>query len=245
MNPAFRSNVARSLALLSEEDALLSEMAQAFVRDFAELHPHEVRFDRHMMGTLSRPMARRVVHTAIRAAFPEASRLEFAHIETIVDGLADDAFARDLPERLRAFSEYSRMVIARGSAASPSVLPILLEVPGSADAGASGRIRATECAPHELGDDPACAFVDADKLSGDPLVIDSPREGDRMRPLGMTGTKKLSDLLTDAKVPRRRRAMLPVVRDGDKVVWVAGVRLSEEFKVSATTKRVVRLDWEE
>lgn len=64
-----------------------------------------------------------------------------------------------------------------------------------------------------------------------------------MRPFGMEGSKKLSDLLVDAKVPRRLRQATPVVRDGDRVVWLAGVRLGEESKVTAGSTRVAGLTW--
>jgi tRNA(Ile)-lysidine synthase len=69
------------------------------------------------------------------------------------------------------------------------------------------------------------------------------REGERMRPLGMDGTKKLADLLADEKVPRRQRHGIPVVRDGERVVWLAGVRMSDEYKVGPHTTRAVRLTW--
>jgi tRNA(Ile)-lysidine synthase len=64
-----------------------------------------------------------------------------------------------------------------------------------------------------------------------------------MRPLGMEGTKKVSDLLTDEKVPRRYRPLTPVVRDRSGVVWVAGVRMSEAHKVDEATKRTIGLEW--
>ena len=56
-----------------------------------------------------------------------------------------------------------------------------------------------------------------------------------MRPLGMAGSRKLSDLLVDAKVPRRLRQATPVVRDGERIVWLAGVRMSDEYRVSPET----------
>jgi tRNA(Ile)-lysidine synthase len=83
-------------------------------------------------------------------------------------------------------------------------------------------------------------YVDADRLEG-PLTVGSAREGERMRPLGMSGTKKLADVMMDAKVPARRRSRVPVVREGDRVVWVAGIRLSEAHRVTRDTRRVVRL----
>jgi tRNA(Ile)-lysidine synthase len=53
----------------------------------------------------------------------------------------------------------------------------------------------------------------------------------------------VSDLLTDAKVPRRRRPLTPVVRDGEDVVWVAGVRMSDDYKVTPRTTQAVRIVW--
>jgi tRNA(Ile)-lysidine synthase len=55
------------------------------------------------------------------------------------------------------------------------------------------------------------------------------REGDRMRPVGLEGTKTLQDLFTDRKVPRALRRTLPVVEAGGRIVWVAGVALDERF----------------
>ncbi len=49
--------------------------------------------------------------------------------------------------------------------------------------------------------------------------------GDDMRPLGMGGRKKISDLLTDAKVNRFRKERLHVLCSGDEIVWLEGYEL--------------------
>jgi len=60
-----------------------------------------------------------------------------------------------------------------------------------------------------------------------PLRVRSRQRGDRMEPLGMAGSRKLSDLLIDCRVPRARRNLVPVVTDGSgRILWVAGVRRS-------------------
>ena len=76
------------------------------------------------------------------------------------------------------------------------------------------------------------------------LWVDAPCAGDAMCPLGMSGrSKKLSDVLNAAKVPASERASVPVVRTAPAgaVVWVAGVRLDERFKVRPTTRFAVGL----
>lgn len=56
---------------------------------------------------------------------------------------------------------------------------------------------------------------------GPELVVGPPRAGDRIRPYGLGGSKKLQDLLVDCKVPRSRRARVPVLRRGERVLAVA------------------------
>ena len=66
-----------------------------------------------------------------------------------------------------------------------------------------------------------------------------------MRPLGMDG---IAQALGPARSTRRCRVgtarPTPVVRDGERIVWLAGVRMSEEYRVGADTARAVRLTWE-
>lgn len=242
MNPSLDASLARNLEVLADDDALLAGMASAFARDFSESSADAVAFDRRLMGTLSRAMARRTVRSALLDAFADASRLESSHVDALVDGLTEEPFARDLPFGLRAFSEYGRLVVSRGSPGSRGLVPSLLEVPGAARLGGAGCITAEMTAPDTGDAGPDSVVIDADRLTGT-LTVDSPREGDRFRPLGLDGTKKLSDLLVDEKVPRRLRAATPVVRDGPAIVWLAGVRMAHDYRIGESTRRAVRLTW--
>jgi tRNA(Ile)-lysidine synthase len=62
-----------------------------------------------------------------------------------------------------------------------------------------------------------------------------------MQPLGMEGTKSLQDLFGDRKVPRSLRRSLPVVEAAGEIAWVAGVAVSERFRVGPGTRATVRL----
>lgn len=87
---------------------------------------------------------------------------------------------------------------------------------------------------------PHAVYLDADALSGG-LTVRTWRAGDRLQPLGMEGTKKVSDLLTDAQVPAHRRASTLVVCDERRIVWVVGLRLAHPVRVRPDTNRCVRL----
>jgi tRNA(Ile)-lysidine synthase len=242
MNPSLDASLARSLEVMADDDALLSGMASAFACDFSRTSPDAVSFDRALMRTLSRAMARRTVRAALLEAFADASRLESSHVDAIVEGITDDAFARDLPFGLRAACEYGRLIVSRRDRQTRGLVPSLLEVPGMVDLGEAGWMSAETAVADTRDAGPDNVVVDADRIVGT-LTVDSPREGDRFRPLGLDGTKKLSDLLTDEKVPRRLRAATPVVRDGDAIVWVAGVRVAHDYRITEGTCRAIRLTW--
>jgi tRNA(Ile)-lysidine synthase len=81
------------------------------------------------------------------------------------------------------------------------------------------------------------ALFDADLVSR-PLVLRNWRAGDRFYPLGMQGkSKKLQDLFTDMKLPRRERQGIPVLTSPEGILWVAGLRQDERFVARESTER--------
>lgn len=84
-------------------------------------------------------------------------------------------------------------------------------------------------------------WFDADKV-GPNIVLRHWRPGDRFQPIGMSGSVKLQDLFGNSKVPRQQRHGLVVAATGrGEIFWVEGLRISERFKLDATTRR--RLEW--
>jgi tRNA(Ile)-lysidine synthase len=76
-----------------------------------------------------------------------------------------------------------------------------------------------------------------------PLVVRSRKPGDRFRPLGMDGReKKLQDVLVDRKVAREERDSLPLVVDSaDKIVWIVGESVADDFRVTGASQAVIFL----
>lgn len=91
----------------------------------------------------------------------------------------------------------------------------------------------------KLSDNPSVEFFDLDKIKGK-LILRNWRPGDKIVPLGMKYSKKVSDLLTDSKVPALFKKQILVLCDGNEIIWVVGVRLSEKYKVTNETKRVIK-----
>jgi tRNA(Ile)-lysidine synthase len=85
----------------------------------------------------------------------------------------------------------------------------------------------------------AAAF-DADEVSF-PLTVRNPVPGDRFKPWGLQGTRKLKKVLIDLKIPRDLRKRLPLLLKGDEILWIPGVRRSDAAPIHSATRRVLEV----
>ena len=89
---------------------------------------------------------------------------------------------------------------------------------------------------------PDVALLDADKVIF-PLTLRHWRHGDRFHPLGMKGSKLLSDFFVDQKFTEwQKRNVWLLVSADDEIIWVVGHRIDDRFKVTSETKSVFRCD---
>ena len=251
LNPSVRSVLARTMDLLAEDDALLQRMADAFARDFADDWAQEqfISLNLGFLKTLEPTMVKRTVRTAISKTFSDASRLDSAHVARIADAVVQGQGAHDLPGGIRAEMTGGALRIRRVESAGAGGQLELLDAPlamsGITVLPGVGTLELSEVegsALDQVSPDPDVALIDAGSLLGT-LSVGPVREGERMTPLGMEGSKKLSDIFVDAKVPQGTRRLVPVVRDGRNVVWVAGTVLDDRYRVSKSTVRALRFEW--
>jgi len=121
----------------------------------------------------------------------------------------------------------------------PLPVPGIVEVP-EAGVRIAAELDVAGTVPPASGGDQT-AVVRAAALAR-PLVVRSRREGDRFRPLGAPGRRKLQDVLVDRKVPRAVRDRVPLVVDAaGRIVWVAGVAVAHDYRVTASGEGVVVL----
>jgi tRNA(Ile)-lysidine synthase len=67
------------------------------------------------------------------------------------------------------------------------------------------------------------------------------QSGDRIIPFGMHGHKKVKDLYIDKKIPALQRRVIPLIINGENIIWIPGVKRSDMYRLSSSTKRVLKL----
>lgn len=140
-------------------------------------------------------------------------------------------------QRAAALSE------APGAAVAPFGHLAIVEVPGDA-----ARPEIEQAPPAAPGPRPRDLPPDGEALVAaealvPPLRLRGARPGDRVRLLGAPGTRQLVDVFQSRRVPRRLRALWPVVEDERGIVWVPGIGLAERGRIGPDTLRALRLRW--
>jgi tRNA(Ile)-lysidine synthase len=93
----------------------------------------------------------------------------------------------------------------------------------------------------QITSDPYVAQLDYDKVAF-PLIWRKWRPGDSFVPLGMTSSKKISDLLTDAKIPLPQKDNVTVLQSGSDIIWVVGLRIHDSYKVTSRTTNTLIIE---
>jgi tRNA(Ile)-lysidine synthase len=83
-------------------------------------------------------------------------------------------------------------------------------------------------------------FISSDNLD-EKFILRPWRSGDKFKPLGMKHLKKVSDFLTDIKIPSSERKDQLVLLNRNQIVWVVGLRIDDRHKLNSKTKKVYKL----
>jgi tRNA(Ile)-lysidine synthase len=242
-NPRVEQALLRLADAAAADAAYLDETASLVWQALARRSRRSVEFSRQELAALSPALQSRVLLAGAQHLVGEAPQIETVHLRAMQAALTGRGNSRlSLPGGLTfaAQGDSVRLALGRETATQP-IPDTPLIVPGRSKVG-GWRVEA-EIVPGEAAeptDDPYEAFLDLDAL-GSTLSVRSRRPGDRLRPLGLGGEKKLQDLLVDAKVPQDRRDGVPLVCAAWGIAWVVGHRMDERARTGPNTRTVLHL----
>jgi tRNA(Ile)-lysidine synthase len=237
IGPEAEATIAETHAELAEESETLDRLAaEALSTSGAEVAGAIGRDALAELDPAIRRLALRLMAERASGRQVPLGRARAAEIWRLVN--EPEGGVIELGGGIEAHAEHGHVRIIAGPEAEPA--EGLLTVPGVCSFGA-WEVRAELESGVPAAEDPHLAVLDPAALGGS-VTVRAWRDGDRMRPLGLDGTKSLQDLFTDRKVPRSLRHVLPVVEAGKRIAWIAGVAVSEEFaaKPGASESAVLR-----
>jgi len=242
LNPRIVEALGRLAKTLGGDQALLDRLTEDQLERLGQGLPGGLSLDRSGLARLDPALARRVVRAAYGRVKGDLRRLSAGHVEQVLACLGQPGAEVSLPARIRALVTGRQLILAGpGWPPGAPLRPVKLKGPGLYELSTGGRLSVeTISPPPRPGADPLIALLDADKIEW-PLLVRSPLEGDRIKPLGMTGSKKVARLMIDGKVERHSRPLVPVILSQDRVVWVAGLCLSRLAALEPQTKTALKV----
>jgi tRNA(Ile)-lysidine synthase len=251
-SPGIVTMLSRTAAIWDADASFLDDVAAGELARISRKTGEGLVLDRHALAVSPPAVGRRVARLAMAQVGGEGCFVGFDEAERLLELAARTREGRLALPGQHAEARGGEILLTRspdrsGDVASPAVnfSGALLSIPGEVCFPGTRLVVTAERQPgvealQLIAGDPRTATLDAATVSG--LVVRARRPGDRFRPLGLRGRKKLQDFFVDRKVPREERDRTPIVVDGQgRIVWVAGHGIAEDFRVSHGTHDVVIL----
>lgn len=214
----------------------------------------EIVLSAEHLKTLPIALFKRIIRLAWERINSNRKNLETIHVDQIVSLCQNSHTGKKvhLPNGIKAKISYGRLVLSkRGEKKhkpffyniAKQEITKVYEVSGTLESSVISQDEFIKLAVKKnINESSFTQFFNLDSFEGD-TQIRSRLEGDRIRPYNANGEKKLKDYFIDQKIPREQRDLIPLVAQGNKIIWIVGMRTSEEFRAREDTKKIWMLSW--
>jgi tRNA(Ile)-lysidine synthase len=257
-NPGIREVVRRSARVIADDYAYLrAELDRLWSQVVTSESDTVIKFDLAAWRSLPTSFQRSTLRQAIHRLRRSLRNINWIHVEDARVALLEKPAGTQvtLPQGLMLTMSYQTFTVAdEGQVELPTDLPLLmvdslsLAIPGTTPLPKSPwRVEAHLLSRSELpagwedNQDPWQAFLDHD-ITGLELILRCRQPGDRFQPLGLGGRQTtLREFMINVKIPAQWRHWVPIVASPLHIVWLAGWRVDERARVTASTRCILHL----
>ncbi len=248
INPGVKDVIYRMSKNIREEEEFLQRYSEASFQDSVVK-----RDQKSIVLSLSKvqgeeyPIRRRIIKNAVSELQGDVTDLYSVHYQA-VEGLiksGETGKTIQLKDDNRVRTSYDFLIFEKNIVyKSENNFSYELPVPGQVRN--NNYILKTEIIDMdnqwcEIAMDKSKCICDFDKIKF-PLTVRNRQDGDYLIPFGMTGTKKVKDFFIDEKISVLKRDEIPLVVDNSgKIIWIAGYRADNRFKVDNATKKLLKI----
>ena len=230
MNPAIAQTLCRTAELLAADEAMLGQLADEAEQRIAL----DRGLDKTLLATYPLPIRSRIVRKRLLALDGNVTEADIRRVLALCT--AKTGTMIELSGGFSAWTDATALITGRYPHMLQYEVPFVSQGETRTPDGVwmSERVQLWQ-----RPEDGWEAYLDLAKLPSN-LVVRTRRAADRFHPLGAPGGKKLSDVLTDKKIPKERRD-IPLLCAGDQVYYAGGLTISETAKVTPDTREILHI----
>ncbi|MFZ5987987.1 MAG: tRNA lysidine(34) synthetase TilS [Bacillota bacterium] len=257
INKLFDADIVHSISKMSEliksdSDFIEQNMEELYNKAVKKIDDGEITLNLSVLSRYHMAAKRRVIRNSIKEVKGNIKGIENIHIENINDLIEGGKVGSELhlPGGIRVKKSYEILTVYLFKHRAPALdFDERINIPGTTVIKELKSV--IEAWLIDIEDVKGCKtfqnhsmtqFFDYNSLD-EGINVRNRREGDKFKPLKSKGTKKLKEYFIDCKIPREIRDQLPLIARDKEVVWVIGYKISDKFKVTENTKRVLKLSY--
>jgi tRNA(Ile)-lysidine synthase len=261
-NPKINEALLRTANIAGDELAFLEDQAQRLWMVTAKRKENTIILNKTRMQSQPAALRRQLLRMAMADLAGNLKDIESRHIEEMMELLEKPAGSQiSLPYGLKFSAVYNHYLLGP----NPTALcpfPLLegeatLDIPGETrfsgwritarivergNLDIKKTVRAPGIKNYAIPRAGFGAYFDLDRLGND-VKVRAIQTGDRFQPFGLADMKKVGRFMIDTRIPHDWRARIPIIVSTDKVAWVTGYRTDDRFKVTETTRTILKLQF--
>jgi len=239
INPKVDNNVLKFSQIIKNAELVLNELVNDNISKFITYGYNELFVSKEI-----KTVPDHLIGEAIRQSIEEQFDVsidydDFINVQNLVELQVGSKV--DLSQNLEAISEREYLLIRKRIDREDSVAEMELFFNSQIDFGGNiigcDEVNLDEV---QLSDNKSVEFIDAENFT-EPFIVRKWKSGDKFNPLGLKGTKNVSDFLTENKIPTSSRSGQLVLLNKGKIIWMVGYRIDESVKISNKTKKAMKL----
>ena len=248
-NPNLKNQLLMLAKMLNEDYNYIQFLSDELFNKIAtSSNSKKVVFKLRAFKALNVSAQRYLVRSAIKRLALTLDNIEYRHWKEIKSLLSSRPIGSivNLPNYIVATKTKSSLIFIIKNKATKTKLKVkelVLNVPGITTYNRN-KIKTVlkDKPPKVYSKNNRIEFFDLEKMNL-PIIVRKRKKGDKIKPLGMKGYKKLSDLFIDKKIPKQRRDNVPVIvsASGD-IIWVAGLCASDNQKLVSDSSKILKLE---
>jgi len=254
LNPSVKEALLRTAEVLSEEDRLLEELTGNVLAECMRNETIPMSLDLDTLATLPLAICRRVLRRWLILADVPPEFIDFDAIARVIESMRRKRTGKqiEIGGGWIVETRYGALVIAQNkSRTTCKPFRVALKIPGETVLTEPGLRVITHIKPGivkpepaSAGTLPAHASISRPSVGRRKIFIRTPCRGDRIKPLGLNGSKKLQDILVNDKVATHKRNSIPVFECAGEIIWLPGYRVARGWEVPDQTRPAIQLSVE-
>jgi len=248
INPGVKDVIYRMAGNIREEEEFLQRFSDASFQDsIIKRDQKSIVLSLSKVQSEECPIRRRIIKNAVSELQGDVTDLYSVHYQA-VEGLiisGETGKTIQLKDGNRVRTSYDYLIFEKDIVyKSKKNFSYELPVPGQVRNNKyiiNTEIISMDIKWREIALERSKCICDFDKVKF-PLTVRNRQEGDCFIPFGMTGNKKVKDFFIDEKISVLKRDEIPLVVDNSgRIIWIAGYRADNRFKVDNETKKLLKI----